>query len=101
MLARGGVAPLAGRAFARTWAAQANVERASRRVPDIADDPIMAAAAAIGEVMPTDPFGLFGQQAREFGGRGGEGGHRTPACRTALCAHRQHQLVEAHVAQSV
>src|SRR3954454_17468359 len=81
VLARGGVAPLASRTFARTRAAQADVERASRRIPDIADGPIMAAAAASGEVMPTDPFGLFGQQAREFGSRGGEGGHGTPPSR--------------------
>ena len=68
------------------------------------------------------PLRLFGQQAREFGSRGGEGGHGTPpsrcglrygrragerrpreqleqAGRTALCAHRQHQLVEGYVAR--
>ena len=68
----------ASRAFARTWAAQADVERASRRVPDIADDPIMAEAAAM-ERYADRPFGPFGQQAREFGGEG-RGGRASHAC---------------------
>ena len=42
------------------------VEAAARRIPDVADKPVAAFAAAVGEIVAADGFGIVGEAARQF-----------------------------------
>ena len=68
MLARGGVGPFAGGALAALRPAQADEQAAARRVRDIADQPVAALAAAVGEIMAAHRLGIAREPVRQFGG---------------------------------
>jgi len=65
MLARRGVGPFADRA----WALQSDKQAAARRVADVANQPVAARAAAIGEIMPAHCVRFTRKTARQLGGR--------------------------------
>ena len=58
MVARGGIGPFAGRAGTVGWTGQAHEQAASGRVLDIADDPVAALFAALGQIVSADRFGV-------------------------------------------
>ena len=64
MLARGGVGPFAGGALAALGPAQADEQAAARRVCDIADQPVAALSAAVGEVAAAHSLGLACEPSR-------------------------------------
>src|SRR5260370_13232594 len=49
--------PFAGSSFARQWAVQADIEAPSRRVRDIADNPVAAFAVTGGEIVTAHGLG--------------------------------------------
>jgi hypothetical protein len=67
MLPRCRILPVTGRAFAGQRPDQADVEAAPRRVGDIADDPVTALAAAVGEVMAADRLGILREAVGDLG----------------------------------
>src|SRR2546430_1704225 len=76
-LARGAVVPVAGGAFATPWPGQADEEAAAGCFCDIADQPVAAVAATIGEVMAAHRLSITREAAGEFGRLGGHGAHLT------------------------
>ena len=71
MLAGGGVGPFAGCSFAVQRPEQADIEAASRRVRDIADNPVAALAVTIGEIMTAHSLGAARETVSELSGLGG------------------------------
>ncbi len=61
MLAGRGVGPLARRAVAGVGTAQADVEAAPRGIPNIADPPVGAGSASVGEIVATGGLGVLGE----------------------------------------
>ena len=66
MFAGGGVGPFAGGAFAGFRTAQPDEHRAARRVLDVADQPVAALAATVGEIMAAHRLGLARETVRQF-----------------------------------
>ena len=66
MFARGGVNPFSGGALAAFWAAQANEQATAGRIAHVADQPIAAVAAAVGEIMAAHRLGLARETTRQF-----------------------------------
>jgi len=58
MLARGGIGPMAGRAGSGLRPGEPNIEAAAGRVVDVADDPVAALAAAVGEIIAAHGLGM-------------------------------------------
>src|SRR6202162_3185408 len=52
------VGPFAGRAPAGTFRFQADEHRSARRIPDVADLPVIADATAVGEIVTAHRLGL-------------------------------------------
>ena len=73
MLAGGGVGPFAGCSFAVQRPEQADIEAASRRVRDIADNPVAAFAVAVREIVAAHGLGDARETVGEVGGVGGHG----------------------------
>ena len=69
MAARGGVGPFAGGALAGVRPEEADIERAAGRIVDVADKPVTALPAAVGEIVAADRLGVLRQMAREVGDR--------------------------------
>jgi hypothetical protein len=67
MLARGGIRPLAGSAFAGIGAAQADEQTAAGRISHIADEPVAAFAPAIGEIVAAHRLGILRETAGQLG----------------------------------
>ena len=63
MLAAGGVGPFAGRSFRGLL--EPHEHRAARRIADIADEPVVALAASVGEIMAAHRLGLARETARQ------------------------------------
>ncbi len=67
VLPLGGIGPMPGSALARLGPAQANIEAATRRVLDVADQPVTTFAAAIGKVVSAHRLGVTCEAAGQFG----------------------------------
>ena len=65
VLAGGGVGPFAGRPLGRLL--EPDEHRAARRVAHVADQPIAALTAAVGEIVAAYRFGLARETVRQFG----------------------------------
>ena len=68
MFAGGGVGPFAGRALAGFRSFQPDEHRAAGRVADVADQPVAAFAAAVGEIVAAHRLGIARETVRQFGG---------------------------------
>ena len=68
MLASGGILPFAGGALSAGRTAEAHEQAAAGRVGDIADQPVTAFAAAVGEIMTAHRLGIAREPVRQFGG---------------------------------
>ena len=68
MLAGRGIGPFAGGAGADVGAVKPDIEAAARRVHDVAGDPVMAAAASVGEIVAAHGLGVAREAARQIGG---------------------------------
>ena len=66
VLARRRVGPFAGGALARPGSAQPNKHRPAAGVASVSDDPVMADAPPIGEIVAADEFGLLRKPARKI-----------------------------------
>jgi hypothetical protein len=66
VLAYGRVGPFSAGAFAGFRPDQADVEAATWRVGDVADDPVVALAAAVGEVMAAHRLGILREAAGDL-----------------------------------
>ena len=66
MFAGCAVDPFAGCAFAAFRSAQANEQAAAGRVADIADQPVVALAATVGEIMTAHRLGLARETLRQI-----------------------------------
>jgi hypothetical protein len=72
-LAGGGISPAAAGPFAGQRSGQADIEAAPRRVGDIADDPVVAMAVAVGEILAAYSLGIVREAASKLGGLRGHG----------------------------
>ena len=70
MLAGRGVGPFAGRTRAGIGSGKPHIEAAARRVHDIADNPVMALAMPVREVMTAHGLRVAREAARQIGGAG-------------------------------
>ena len=84
MLAGRGIGPFAGRARTVIGTLQPHIEASSRRVLDIADDPVAARAASFGEVVAAHGLGIAREAARQIGGGADHGSSRDQAAARAL-----------------
>ncbi len=66
MFAGGSIGPFAGGAPAAVRPCQPNEQAAAGRVSRIADKPIVAVAAAVGEIMAAHRLGLARETVRQF-----------------------------------
>lgn len=66
MVPVGRVDPLSGGASSIRIALQAHKERAARRIVDVANEPVIAAAASIEEIALAYGFRVFGKATCEF-----------------------------------
>ena len=66
MLAGRGIGPFAGGAGTVIGAGEPHIEAAARGVPDVADDPVTARAASVGEVMAAHGLGIAREAARQI-----------------------------------
>src|SRR5690606_41133472 len=69
MIAALGIGPFAGLAAPFGGRDQTNIEAATRRVADVADQPVSAFLTAIGEIMPTYAFAILGEARSDLTGR--------------------------------
>jgi hypothetical protein len=67
ILSRAAIRPFSGCAFAGQWPEQADVEAASRRVGDIANDPVAALAASVGKIVAAHGLGIVREAAGDLG----------------------------------
>src|SRR5215510_14706702 len=67
------IGPFAGCALPRLGAAQPNKHRPAGGVASISDDPIVADAPPVGEIVTADALGLLCKPASEIGGLDGHG----------------------------
>ena len=67
MLAGGGIGPFAGRALTGVRSAQPDEETAARRVPRIADDPVVALPPTVREIVAAHRLGIARETARKLG----------------------------------
>src|SRR5271170_7961015 len=68
MLGGRGVGPFAGRTSAGIGSGKPHIEAAARRVHDIADDPVTAAAMSVREIMTAHGLRVAREAARQIGG---------------------------------
>ena len=68
MLAGRGVGPFAGGALAGFRSCQPDEHGAAGRVPDVADQPVAALAATVGEIVAAHRLGIARETVRQFGG---------------------------------
>lgn len=68
MFAARGIGPFARPAARLTRRRQEKVKAATGRPPDIADKPVAAFAATVGEIVAAHGLGIFGEAARQFTG---------------------------------
>jgi hypothetical protein len=68
MLAGRGVGPFAGRTRTGIGSGKPHIEAAPRRVHDIANNPVTAAAMPVREVMTAQGLGVAREAARQIGG---------------------------------
>ncbi|KPH87196.1 hypothetical protein GLUCOINTEAF2_0204168 [Komagataeibacter intermedius AF2] len=66
VLPRRAIRPFARAATPVRSTMQADIERPSRRVVDVADQPVIAVPSSGREVMPADRLGVFGQPAGQI-----------------------------------
>src|SRR3546814_21042938 len=69
MIARRGVGPFAGRAAAGFDAAQPDIETAAWVVVDVADKPVSAFAASIGQIVSADRLGVTRETVGQLSSR--------------------------------
>ena len=62
------IGPFAGRTRSVIGSLQSHIEAAARRVHDVADQPVTARTASIGEVVTAHGLGIAREAAREIGG---------------------------------
>ena len=89
MLAGGGIGPFAGHAFAGRRPVKADIKAASRRVGDVADDPVAALAVTIGEIVTAHCLGMARETLGELGGLGGHGYSSLSRCRPIGDPHQR------------
>ena len=68
MFAGGGVGPFAGGALAAVGSAQADEQAATRRVGDVADQPVAAFAMPVGEIVAANRLGIARETVGQVGG---------------------------------
>ena len=68
MFAGRGVGPFAGGALAGFRSLEPHEQGAAGRVADIADQPVAALAAAVGEIVAAHRLGIARETVRQFGG---------------------------------
>ncbi len=80
------ISPFAGGARTGLRSRETDIEAAAGRVPDIAHQPVMAVAAAVGKVVAADGLGVAREAPRQLGGPAGyDAGHdRLPSRRAAV-----------------
>ena len=83
MIAGRGVGPFAGRALAGFRSFQPDEQGAAGRIPHVADQPVAALAAAVGEIVAAHRLGIARETVRQFGG---VERHRHAAARSATRA---------------
>ena len=83
MIAGRRVGPFAGRALAGFRSFQPDEQGAAGRIPHVADQPVAALAAAVGEIMAAHRLGIARETVRQFGGIER---HRHAAARSATRA---------------
>ena len=66
MLAGRRIGPFAGGAFPRAGSAQPNKHRSAGGVANVANDPVVADAPSVGQIMTADGFGLLCKPAGEI-----------------------------------
>ena len=59
--------PFAGRTLAGFRSFQPDEQRAAGRIPHVADQPVAAPAAAVGEIMTAHRLGIARETLRQFG----------------------------------
>src|SRR5690348_4488971 len=64
-----GIAPATGCTGTAVGTGEADIKAASRRVVDIAGDPVAAAAASVRQIMAAHRLGLAREAARQLAGR--------------------------------
>ena len=74
------VGPFAGRALAGFRSFQPDEQGAAGRIPHVADQPVAALAAAVGEIVTAHRLGIARETVRQFGG---VERHRYAAARSA------------------
>ena len=62
------VGPFAGRTLAGFWSFQADEQGAAGCIPHVADQPVAALAATVGEIMTAHRLGIAREPVRQFGG---------------------------------
>ena len=82
MLESGRIGPFAGGALAAIGSGQPNEQAAAGRVGDIADQPVIAFATAVREIMAADRLGIAREAACQLGSLGRHG--RQAAARSRI-----------------
>ena len=68
MLTGGGVGPFAGGALAAVGSTQADEQAATRRVGNVADQPVAAFAMPVGEIVAANRLGIARETVGQVGG---------------------------------
>ena len=87
MLAGCGIRPMPGCAGTVIWTLQPDIEALSRRVLNIADDPVAARAVSFGKIVAAHGLGIAREAARQIGGAD-HGASRGQAAARALARRR-------------